>query len=409
MKLKELEKRLKHEPSNLGLRVQVAGMLREMGRSVEAVEHYRLVALAYRDQGRTQQAIMVCRNILEIAPEDAACQGLLAMLQGRSSPSMPSLPTPAPGELKQERVGNPRVVTTAPISVPSMPSISTNEPPQRSSMSDETPLPKPMPYHEFDRTSQPSKVSAHQIEQKTTQPTGLATAARHISGLFTSGSSPGIPNREMDLSAELDTRQRPKVRSEELRKITESEATYLEERATPPRSYGDEDLPTDQLEGFMTPPPRASEEAMTPPPVQTAPSTQSITLRRLPPTPPSPPTTESITLRRLPPMPKPAPGSKVTIPPRRDTRDTYRDSPPPDTQREPLRREPKSTHIGPPTRDTHRDPSARDPRDPHRGPPRPPPRSAMPKIPTTRDSEEMTVPHQKSSLGDDDDDDDTEV
>lgn len=405
MKLKELEKRLKHEPSNLGLRVQVAGMLREMGRSVEAVEHYRLVALAYRDQGRTQQAIMVCRNILEIAPEDAACQGLLAMLQGRSSPSMPSLPTPVPGELNQERVGNPRVVTTAPISVPSMPSISTSEPLQRPSMSDETPLPKPIAYHEYDRTSQPSKVSGREIEEKTTKPTGLATAARHISGLFSAGSSPGIPNKEMDLSAELDTRQRPKVRSEELRKITESEATYLEERATPPRSYAEEDLPTDPIDDLLTPPPRTSEDTLTPPPV----TPQSITVRRLPPTPPSPPTTESITLRRLPPMPKPAPGSKVTIPPRRDTRDTQRDSPPPDTQSEPLRREPKATHIGPPTRDTHRGPLARDPRDTHRGPPRPPPRSAMPKIPTMRDSEEMTVPHQKSSLGDDDDDDDTEA
>ena len=37
VKLKELEKRLKQEPNNLGLRVQVAGMLREAGRSVEAV------------------------------------------------------------------------------------------------------------------------------------------------------------------------------------------------------------------------------------------------------------------------------------------------------------------------------------------------------------------------------------
>ena len=80
MKLKDLEKRLKSEPSNLGLRVQVAGMMREAGRSLEAVELYRSVALAYRDQGRTQQAIAVCKSILEIAPEDSGCQGLLAML-----------------------------------------------------------------------------------------------------------------------------------------------------------------------------------------------------------------------------------------------------------------------------------------------------------------------------------------
>src|SRR3954466_8341715 len=87
--LKELEKRLKQEPTNLGLRVQVAGMLREAGRSIEAVELYRSVALAYRDQGRAAQAVAVCRSILEIAPDDMACQGLLAQLQGRSSSTLP--------------------------------------------------------------------------------------------------------------------------------------------------------------------------------------------------------------------------------------------------------------------------------------------------------------------------------
>lgn len=94
MKLKDLEKRLKQEPTNLGLRVQVAGMMREAGRSLEAVEIYRSVALAYRDQGRTQQAIAVCRSILDIAPEDSACQGLLAMLQARNAPPKPVTPPP---------------------------------------------------------------------------------------------------------------------------------------------------------------------------------------------------------------------------------------------------------------------------------------------------------------------------
>jgi hypothetical protein len=92
VKLKDLEKRLKSEPTNLGLRVQVAGLMREAGRSLEAVEHYRAVALAYRDQGRTQQAIAVCRSILDIAPEDSACQGLLSMLQ-QGAPAMPKRPS----------------------------------------------------------------------------------------------------------------------------------------------------------------------------------------------------------------------------------------------------------------------------------------------------------------------------
>ena len=52
-------RRLRDEPDNLGLRVQVAGALRESGRHDDAVELYRSVAIAYRDQGRTQQAIAV--------------------------------------------------------------------------------------------------------------------------------------------------------------------------------------------------------------------------------------------------------------------------------------------------------------------------------------------------------------
>ena len=93
--LKDAEKRLKAEPNNLGLRVQVAGLMREAGRSTEAVELYRSVALAYRDQGRKNQAIMVCRSILEIAPDDVACNALLSQLAGEvpaprsSAPSIP--------------------------------------------------------------------------------------------------------------------------------------------------------------------------------------------------------------------------------------------------------------------------------------------------------------------------------
>lgn len=358
MKLKELEKRLKQEPHNLGLRVQVAGMMRDAGRSIEAVEHYRAVAFAYRDQGRTQQAIAVCRSILEIAPDDVACQGLLSQLQNRTSSTLPPPVAPAPPVIAQappapsrmptqpvpavqqpqvpERNQHPRVITTAPITIPSMPSIKTTPEPERRSSMDETPLPKPMPYHEFDRTSQPAKVSAREIEERTTPPKtgGLAQAARHISGLFSTGSSPGIPNKEMDLSAELDTRQRRRVTAEEVEKLERVTApippTHLDDLITPVPS-GDDDT-TDQVDA-LTPPPRASEDALTPPPLHGA-----VPILGRP---------------RPPPMPVPRPGGKVTIPPRR-------------TQ----------------------------------------PRDETSRIRRNRDSEEMTVPHQKY---DEDDDDDTEV
>lgn len=106
--LKDAEKRLKAEPQNLGLRVQVAGLMREAGRSTEAVELYRSVALAYRDQGRKNQAIAVCRSILDIAPDDVACNALLSELAGAqpnattsSPPPNPSVPTLRPPPSRQ--------------------------------------------------------------------------------------------------------------------------------------------------------------------------------------------------------------------------------------------------------------------------------------------------------------------
>src|SRR5215208_4544435 len=91
-KLKELERRLRDEPENLGLRVVVAGALHEAGRQDEAIELYRSVAIAYRDQGRPQQAITVCRSILELAPDDAPCRELLAVLL--ASQPWPEVPEP---------------------------------------------------------------------------------------------------------------------------------------------------------------------------------------------------------------------------------------------------------------------------------------------------------------------------
>lgn len=93
-KLKELEKRLRDEPDNLGLRVMLAGALHEAGRLADAVELYRSVAIVYREQGRLQQASTVCRRILEIAPDDVSSQALLAMMTA-SEPPPPQYPAGA--------------------------------------------------------------------------------------------------------------------------------------------------------------------------------------------------------------------------------------------------------------------------------------------------------------------------
>jgi hypothetical protein len=156
---------------------------------------------------------------------------------------------------------------------------------------DETPLPKPMPYHLADRTSQPSRISSGDldlplVEGADTRPgheerrsdatttTGLAQAARRISGLL---DSKGVPVEEMDLSAELDTRQRARIPAEQLEKIDMLPATPpldvpvasfidrldLDDLTTP--APGD-DLETAQVRQ-LTPIPRGSEDALTPPPL----------------------------------------------------------------------------------------------------------------------------------------------
>ena len=210
MSLKELEKRLAKEPGNLGLKVTVAGLMHEAGRTVEAIELYRSVALAYRDSGRKQQAIAVCRSILELAPEDEACRALHASLV---QPVMP--PTPPP---------------TGPRS----------EIPRRSSL-EPTPLPKPVPYHVAEPTSghaprvSPRELDLPLSEGADTRPgdvpqmdtrdsSGLAEAARRISGWISADDD------DPDLAAELETRQRPRIESDQLRKITEPPPTVPTER-----------------------------------------------------------------------------------------------------------------------------------------------------------------------------------
>ena len=213
MKLKELEKRLKQEPENLGLRVQAAGLMREAGRSVEAVELYRSVALAYRDQGRHQQAIAVCRSILDIAPDDAACKGLLAMLRDRNS--SPSRPPTEPSVVVRP--------STIPPEKVEVPSLQQPAPDPRRSTFDATPLPKPLPYHLADPTTRPNKLSSGDLDlpasegadtrpgdEERRETAGLAQAARRISGLISD--SRGVP-QELDLAAEVETRQRRRVDS----------------------------------------------------------------------------------------------------------------------------------------------------------------------------------------------------
>ncbi|HEY5920782.1 MAG TPA: hypothetical protein VIV11_03890, partial [Kofleriaceae bacterium] len=470
MKLKELEKRLKNEPNNLGLRVQVAGMMREAGRSLEAVELYRSVALAYRDQGRTQQAIAVCRSILEIAPEDSACQGLIAMLQQRSTPvpsrtltpsrvsapveqprprteptqprprepsqqhaaqpprppsqqhssqqppresqpqavmrgsPMPPAPdvpslrpataptqrvtppagqrTPAVGQrpltkpppIAETSIPRPQQLIDKPMPrQPDVPVVRASDPsrarrpserssvPGRRSSMDETPLPSPVPYHLSDPTSQPNRISEGDIDDVTRPeqaPSGLVAAARRISGLISD--SRGIPH-EVDVSAELDTRQRRKIASAELDKIAQPPPTIPLERyddidddlTTPPPPDA-ADLMSTEPQRALTPLPRGSEDALTPP--STRRSTPSLPRIEPSRTPSRPPGVISI-------PPKTQRPSVVSIPPKSTTATPSR---PPSPSRPPP---PPPRGLTPPQGV---------PLGKLRPPPIPPPRPAMP-------------------------------
>jgi len=176
--LRELEKRLVDDPDNLGLRVKLASAMRDAGRQAEAVELYRSVAIAYRDQGRAQQAIAVCRSILELAPDDLRCHALI-------------------GSLGAGHHGDPAALA-APV--------------RRSSSSfDETPLPHPLPYHEADPTT-----LSHEKISDPALPMAEGLASRL--------------GESLDLSAELETRQRPRIDSSELDKISGPPPTAPVER-----------------------------------------------------------------------------------------------------------------------------------------------------------------------------------
>jgi hypothetical protein len=239
--LKELEKRLKSEPENLGLRVTVAGMLREAGRSTEAVELYRSVALAYRDQGRKQQAIMVCRSVLEIAPDDVGCISLLGQLAPQpaatssSIPSLPRTPTPQRASSHATDVGTPppatsRMATEAPPPPPVTARLPLEPPARRSSgqttnpdagrrsSGEVTPLPHPIPHHIYDPTGRNPRPDIDDLDTnpdaqrpRTTSSAGLAEAARKITGLIAP---------EDDVANPMDTRPVRRIRSEELKKLT---------------------------------------------------------------------------------------------------------------------------------------------------------------------------------------------
>jgi len=217
MTLRELERRLKEEPENLDLRVQVAGALRDAGRHIEAVELYRSVAIEYCEAGRSSQAIVACRNILEIAPDDARAHAMLGVLgageAGAPEEERPArrleLPLPAVGAAVP-RARTPAVGVAVPrTKAPSAggPGAPEHEAQTRPSSFDETPLPPAMPHHIADPTGRLRRISESDLPTTEDAPTrpgsdlgalpavsGIANAARRISASLI-GAGAGLRGR----------------------------------------------------------------------------------------------------------------------------------------------------------------------------------------------------------------------
>lgn len=134
------------------------------------------------------------------------------------------------------------------------------EPGRRSSF-EPTPLPKPMPY----TTSRMSDADMDDLTRVDPSPTGLAQAARRISGLIAEARGGASVD---DLSAELDTRQRPRIDPNEIDRVSAPPPTVpvplerldeLDDMTTPPPDSFD-DLVGHRSSDALTPPPRGSEE-----------------------------------------------------------------------------------------------------------------------------------------------------
>lgn len=214
-KLEELEKRLEDEPDSLGLRVLLAGELHDAGRRADSIEMYRSAAIAYRDQGRTQQAITVCRSVLAFAPDDELCKPLLAQLIANriTPPRLPRPPLPGPDA---DDSGEPFAT------------IDDGADPTRPSSSDVTPLPAPLPHHIAHPTLSSIPVVApgdlpfsleDELVMQGRHPriAGIASAAREISATLISRQRLD----DDDVCGELETRRLPRITADDLRKISE--------------------------------------------------------------------------------------------------------------------------------------------------------------------------------------------
>jgi CRP-like cAMP-binding protein len=124
--VKEQSTLVKKDPNNLVARLKLAGALKDLGKSKEAVDHYQAVAKAYGESGKLVQAISVYKGILEIVPGDAEVESALSELSTRhaeeiKAKSMPRLQQvdgrwvmPAESEVSEEEGTDPGKAPSVP-------------------------------------------------------------------------------------------------------------------------------------------------------------------------------------------------------------------------------------------------------------------------------------------------------
>ncbi len=78
--LEQFSQHLREDPDDLLVRLKLAEVLRLLERPEEALKLYSSVAWAYAIEGNLVQAIMLCKVILELAPEHRETQEMLAKL-----------------------------------------------------------------------------------------------------------------------------------------------------------------------------------------------------------------------------------------------------------------------------------------------------------------------------------------
>jgi CRP-like cAMP-binding protein len=106
---------LQRDPENPTLLADVGGILRKLGRSVEALGCYRDAAQAYMAAGQILEVAKTCGRIMRIDPEDRAARDLVERIQQEALLAPENLKQALSGTIRKQRVvdGPPVVVLPA--------------------------------------------------------------------------------------------------------------------------------------------------------------------------------------------------------------------------------------------------------------------------------------------------------